>query len=115
MPFREVPVKNDGGHIPRFLGPTFLEFRTTDTDFNPLPRRVHFVNIYCVLLGGEALNLKVTFSAFCAETEMSKVLKIKAATNGLSTDRLDGRNCVIHTGPLLPHNHEVVVSIGHET
>ena len=51
---------------------------------------------------------------FCAETEMARVLKVKASTNGLSTDKFDGRNCIIHTAPLMPNNHRIIVSIGEE-
>jgi hypothetical protein len=59
--------------------------------------------------------LKTTFCAFCAETEMARVLRVKAATGGLSTDKFDGRNCTIRTEPLTPDNHKVIVSIGRET
>lgn len=114
MAFREVPVQNDGVHVPTFTGNSFLEFETTDAEFNPLPRKFQFVNIYCMLLGGEATSMKVTFCTFCAETEMARVLKVKASTNGLSTDKFNGRNCIIRTAPLMPDNHRVIVSIGKE-
>jgi hypothetical protein len=80
MAFREVPVVNDGVHIPPFTEISVLEFETMDAEFNPLPPTFHFVNIYCVLLGGEPTSMKVTFCTFCAETEMARVLKVKAAT-----------------------------------
>jgi hypothetical protein len=67
-----------------------------------------------MLLGGESTNMKVTFCTFCAETEMARALRVKASTNGLNTDKLNGRNCVIHTAPLMPDNHRVIVSIGEE-
>jgi hypothetical protein len=114
MAFREVPVKNDGVHIPEFTARSVLEFETTDAEFNPLPQKFHFVNIYCMLLGGEPTNMKVTFCAFCAETEMARALRMKASTNGLSTDKFNGRNCIIRTAPLTPDNHRVIVSIGEE-
>jgi hypothetical protein len=114
MKFREMPVENDGVHIPTFTGNSFLEFETTDVAFNPLPPRFHFVTVYCILLGGEPTRMKVTFCAFCAETEMARALKVKAATNGLSTDKLNGRNCLIRTAPLTNDSLRVIVSIGKE-
>lgn len=110
MEFREVPIEEDG----LFTGSSYLRFETTDVEFNPLRPHFHFVNIYCVLLGGEASDLKLTSCVFCAETEMSAVLKMKAATGGLSTDKFGGRNCLIHTSALQPDRHKVVVSIGNE-
>lgn len=115
MSFREVPVQKDAVHIPSFVGPSVLELETTDLEFNPLPPEFHFVNIYCLLLGGGPSRMKVTFCSFCAETEMAQMLRIKAVTGGLNTDKLDGRNCTIHTAPLKPDNHKVIVSIGKET
>lgn len=87
---------------------------TTDDHFDPLPANFHFVNAYCVLLGGESSDLKVTWCNFCAETEMADMLKIKAATKDLSTDKIEGKNCTSRTEPLLEHDHRVVISIGNE-
>jgi hypothetical protein len=115
MAFRQVPVVNDGVHIPEFASTSVLEFQTTDVEFNPLPPKFHFVNIYCVLLGGEPSRMRVTLFAFCAETEMAQMLRIKASTEGLNTDKFDGRNCIIRTTPLAPEHHRVIVSIGQET
>ena len=114
MAFQQMPIGNDGVHVPPFTGTSFLQFETTDQEFNPLPSSFHFVNIYCLLLGGEPERMKTTFASFCAETEMARVLQVKAATGGLSTDKLGGRNCLIHTSTLTPTNHEVIVSIGKE-
>jgi hypothetical protein len=115
MPFREVPIVNDGVHIPEFSGTSFLQFETTDVDFNPLPARFNFVNVYCLLLGGKPPDMRVTYSCFCAEKEMAEMLEVKARTGGLNTDKLDGRNCTIRTVPMTPENHRVIVSIGQET
>lgn len=114
MIFRETPVEDDGAHIPLFSGTSFLRYETTDVDFNPLPRRFHFVNVHCMLLGGKSSDLKLTSCAFCAETEMAAMLKMKEKTGGLSTDKFSGQNCLIHTGPLLADRHSVTVSIGQE-
>jgi hypothetical protein len=115
MNFREVPVENDGSHVPAFAGNNVLQLETTDSEFNPLPKSFHFVNVYCWLIGGDPNQLKATFVNFCAETEMSRMLKIKAATGGLNTDKFGERNCTIRTSPLAPDNHRVIVSIGRET
>jgi hypothetical protein len=113
-PFVRTPVVNDGVHIPEFTDEFVMQLVTTDGHFDPLPADFNFVNVYCVLLGGESPDLKVTWCNFCAETEMSEMLKIKAATKGLSTDKFGGRNCTIRTERLLEHSHRVVVSIGNE-
>jgi hypothetical protein len=115
LPFKEVPVQNDGEHVPEFSGASCLRFETTDAEFNPLPATFHFVNIYCFLLGGGPSDMKATYASFCAETEMAQMLRIKAIAGGLNSDKLNGRNCTIHTEPLMPDNHKVVVSIGKET
>jgi hypothetical protein len=116
MNFIEVPVENDGVHIPSFTGSTFLRCETTDIDLvGYLPSSFHFVNVYCYLIGGEPSNMKLTSCSFCGETEIARVLRVKASTAGLNTEKLDGRNCVINTSPLTADNHRVIISIGHET
>jgi hypothetical protein len=115
MPFRELPIKNDDKEPHRFSGSSFLQFESTDVEFNPLPAKFHFVNVYCFLLGGELPKMKATYCCFCAETEMAEMLRVKTATGGLSTDKLGGRNCAIHTVPLSPETCKVVVSIGMDT
>jgi hypothetical protein len=115
MPFREVPIQNDGIHVPAFSGEKILQLETTDLEFNPLPQTFHFATIYCFVLHGEGGNMKLTSCSFCAETEMAQVLRVKKTTGGLSSDKLNGRNCVVHTVPVAPDNHGVIVSIGKET
>ena len=115
MAFREVAVENDGLHPPEFASSPVLRFEATDSDFNPLPPKFNFTNIYCILLGGDSSVMKVSLSAFCAETEMAQMLRIKASTAGLNTDKFDGRNCIIRTAPLAPEQHQVTVLIGRET
>jgi len=115
MPFREVPIHGNGVHIPPFSGSTILELETTDAELNPLPAGFHFVNTYCFVLGGEPSSMRTTSCSFCAETEIAQMLKVKTVTGGLNTDKLNGRNCTIHTTALTLENHRVVVSIGKET
>lgn len=115
MPFREIPVQNDAKSVPPFSGSSVLQLETTDLEFNPLPTSFHFVIIYCFLLAGEGMQMKLTSCSFCAETEMAQVLKVKARTGGLSTDRFNGRNCTIRTELGTAENHRVTVSIGTET
>jgi hypothetical protein len=114
MPFHEVPVVDDGSRIPEFEDDSILQLETTDLEFNPLPTTCHFVNVYCLVLGAGPSDFKVSSCCFCAEKEMAQMLKIKTLTGGLSTDKLEGRNCTIRTEPLSPENHRVVVSIGKE-
>ncbi|MGC1188007.1 MAG: hypothetical protein WA871_11510 [Candidatus Acidiferrales bacterium] len=113
--FQRVPIECDGTYVPAFADGSILQLETTDADFNPLPRKFHFVCVYCLLIGDGPVDLKVTYCSFCAEREMAEVLRIKARTGGLSTDRFDGRNCTIVTSPLTPENHRLIVSIGKET
>jgi hypothetical protein len=114
MPLREIQIVDDGVHVPEFAGSSVLQLETTDLEFNPLPPRFTFVNVYCLLLGRGQSDMKVTYCCFCAEKEMAQMLKIKTATGGLNTDKLNGRNCTIRTAPLTPTNHRVVVSVGNE-
>ena len=114
LPFERVAVINDGVHVPEFTDEYVMRLVTTDKEFNPLPGTFHCVNIYCVLLGGDTTTLKVSWCTFCAETEMIDMLRIKAATGGLSTDKFGGQNCTIRTEPFAPDNHRVIVSIGNE-
>jgi hypothetical protein len=114
IPFQKMSVIDDGVHIPEFEGDSVLQLETTDLEFNPRPTAFHFVNVYCLVLGGGPSNFKVSYCCFCAEKEMAQMLKIKTETGGLSTDKLDGRNCTIRTAPLSPENHRVVVSLGKE-
>ena len=111
--FNEVPLADDSMR-PRFSGESVLRLEASDIEFNPLPRNFHFVCIYCLLLGGEPGNMKVTVSSFCAETEMAHALRMKASTGGLTTDKFDGRNCIILTEHLTPERQKVIVLIGEE-
>jgi hypothetical protein len=111
--FEETPLLNDSIRA-RFSGESVLRFETSDAEFNPLPRRFHFVCVYCLLLGGTPEDMKVTVSSFCAETEMAQALRVKASTAGLTTDKFDGRNCIILTEHLTPKRQRVIVLIGHE-
>jgi hypothetical protein len=113
--FKEVPIENDGTHVPPFMGGSVLRLETTDDNFNILPRQFHFACVYCFLLADGPTEMKLTQCSFCAETEMAEVLKVKARTGGLSTDKFDGRNCTIVTSRLTPTDHKVTVSIGRET
>ncbi len=113
--FVSTPVLKNSTQVSAFTDEFVMQLITTDDEFHPLPAKFHCVNIYCVLLGGETSNMKVTWCNFCAETEMSDMLQIKAATNGRSTDKFGSENCTILTEPFIPGNHRVVVSIGNET
>ena len=110
--FEEVPLENE--YLRAFSGGPLLRFETTDRDFNPLPRDFHFVMVYCLLIGGEPHNMKVTASSFCAETEMARSLRVIAATDGLTTDKFNGKNCIIVTEHITPEKQNVAVLIGNE-
>jgi hypothetical protein len=58
-----------------------------------LPPNPTCVPIYCWLV-----REQLTQTCFCAEKEIKRLLGIKGQTAGLSTDRLDGRNCHVWLG-----------------
>lgn len=114
FPFVGISIADGGRGNREFTDESVLRLVTTDNEFDPLPTKFQFVNVYCILMGGDAKTLKVTWCNFCAETQMADMLRIKATTNGLSTDKFGGRNCTIRTEPLESENHRMIVSIGNE-
>lgn len=64
-----------------------------------LPERSDWVNVGCVWFGDGPDTLQVAEMVFCADREMARALRIKAATDGLNTDRLGGKNCHIWPCP----------------
>jgi hypothetical protein len=113
-PFVSVPTPADAQGNRQFTDESVLQLVTTDNGFDPLPAKFQFVNVYCILMGGDTKTLKITWCNFCAETQIADMLRIKAATGGLSTDKFGGRNCTIRTETLEPENYRVIVSIGNE-
>jgi hypothetical protein len=111
--FERVPVTLPELAV-RFSGESVLELETDDAEFDPLPRTFHFVNIYCLLLAGTSDEIKVTVSNFCGETEMAQSLRMKASTGGLTTDKFEGKNCIILTQHLSADRQKVTVLIGQE-
>jgi len=115
MVFQEVFFENDGVHVPIFEQSPILQYSATEIEFAVLPSRFHPVNIHCLLFGGDEKHPKVSYTAFSAEREMAKVLRIKAATGGRSTDLFGDRNCTIRGVRFTPEQHRIVVWIGKET
>jgi hypothetical protein len=64
-------------------------------DRRVLGREFHFVPVMCLLLGRQLAEL-----TFGAETEMQRVLEVKAATGGLNTEKLSGLNLHFWLAPL---------------
>lgn len=74
----------------------------SDTLWNDLlPPPGRWVNVGCAWFGGGPDEYQVAQLVFCADADMARVLRIKAATGGLNTDLLDGRNCHIWPHPAL--------------
>jgi hypothetical protein len=72
----------------------------TDELWNSLlPERSGWVNIGCTWFAGGPDEYQVSQLVFCADTDMARVLRIKAETGGLNTDQLDGKNCHIWPFP----------------
>ncbi|MBO0700328.1 MAG: hypothetical protein J2P46_18155, partial [Zavarzinella sp.] len=62
---------------------------------NLLPAESPWVNVGCMWFGDGTDECQIARLTFCADVGMARVLRVKAATGGLNTDRLDGRNCHI--------------------
>ena len=110
--FRELLV-TDTPNPGFWAGPTILEARLPEAEFDVLPHSFRSVVAHCILLGRGA-NPTVSYSWVTIDADTARVLQIKAATGGRSTDRLGDLNCTIRTSPLTPEQHEVVISIGKE-
>jgi hypothetical protein len=55
------------------------------------------VHAYCVLLGNNCVEPKVSIAAFCLETEMTWMLEAKGVTGGKNTVHFPGRNMAVGT------------------
>src|SRR5208282_619566 len=92
-----------------------LQLRMPETEFDVLPSAYRSTVAHCILLSSDFEKTpKMSYSCFTIEADTARVLRIKQATNGLSTDRFGDRNCTIRTQGLSPEQHEVIVSIGKE-
>lgn len=87
----------------RFKGDDDLVMRPhlpPDTLWNSLlPEVSPWVNAGCVWFGDGPETLQVSQMVFCADVEIVKLLRIKAETDGLNTNLLDGKNCHIWPCP----------------
>ncbi len=64
--------------------------RLPPSDYTP-------VQSFCVLLGNNCVEPKVSTVKFCLEKEMAYMLNVKGRTRGLNTDRFPGRNIIAGT------------------
>jgi hypothetical protein len=89
----------------RFVGPDDVFVRPNlppNTMWNDLlPPMTGWVAVACMWFGDGPDDCQVARLSFCADAGMARVLRLKAATGGLNTDRLDGRNCHIWPSPRL--------------
>jgi hypothetical protein len=74
-----------------------------------LPRQPRRVMIHCMLLHQEVA--RVTFNA---DREMRRLLEVKGRTGGLSTDRLDSRNCHLFLTQVAGSKVGDVAAIAHD-
>jgi hypothetical protein len=114
MAFREVSVSGNLVESNPWEGTSILELRLPEIRFDVLPHEFRSTVVHCIWLDPDEKRPKFSYSCFTMDTEAARVLRVKAATGGLTTDRFGGRNCTIRTRPLTPEQHEVVVSIGKE-
>jgi hypothetical protein len=57
------------------------------------------VHAYCVLLGNNCLDPKISTAAFCLECEMASMLRVKGVMGGKNTLRFPGRNVIVGSRP----------------
>lgn len=79
-----------------FVGDVVLVRKHEDWDEAVLPKCLQLVGTGCLLM-----QPQVSQMMFAADRAMNDVLDMKAETRGLSTNRLDGRNChfLLPSGP----------------
>jgi hypothetical protein len=114
MGFKEVSLADQPAHNHGWNAAAILELRLPESEFDVLPRRFQSVVVHCILLGRGEKTPTFSYCWFAMDTDAARVLQIKAATRGRSTDRFGDRNLTIRTGPLYAQEHEVIVSIGQE-
>jgi hypothetical protein len=76
-----------------FEGEIILLRKPSDDLQEVLPAFYRPVPVHCILMTNEMIH-----AMFPAERGMADVLDVKGKTGGLSTDRLEGRNCHIYLG-----------------
>ncbi|HEV3387087.1 MAG TPA: hypothetical protein VG097_19870 [Gemmata sp.] len=115
MPLKETSVDNTSPMLNAWVMSSILQLRLPETEFDVLPSTYRSTVVHCILLSSDFEKTpKMSYSCFTIEEDTSRVLRIKAATNGLSTNQFGDRNCTIRTQRLTPDQHEVIVSIGRE-
>lgn len=78
-----------------FIGDSVLIERSDELIQQVLPEHFHFVPLFCWVIGE-----KLTEMIFGAEQEMARLLHVKGETNGLNTNRLNGKNLHLWLAPL---------------
>jgi hypothetical protein len=78
-----------------FIGDSVLIERSDEFIQQVLPEHFHFVPLFCWVIGE-----KLTEMIFGAEQEMARLLHVKGETNGLNTNRLNGKNLHLWLAPL---------------
>ncbi len=114
MAFREVAVRDDEQDPFAWTEQSILRLRVPEHEFDVLPSKFSSTNVHCLWFSTDHTQPKFSYSGFAVESDVARVLRIKAATDGLSTDRFGERNCTIRTTALTSQHHEVIVSIGKE-
>lgn len=114
MAFQEVAIRDVRPETNAWVGETILQLSLSEMEFDVLPREFRSVVVHCIHLSRDETAPWVSYSSFTMDTQTARVLRVKAATGGLSTDRFGDRNCTLGTGRLTSQFHEVIVSIGKE-
>src|SRR5947199_4598810 len=65
-----------------------------------LPPDYQPVRLTCLLFGGIPPDMTMSYLSFYAEKDMGRLLQVKGRTGGLSTDKLEGKNCHVTGFPV---------------
>ncbi len=99
-PMFPMAIPADGsGCQDAFAGNELHHIVISSSDVEQLPPSVFYtpVQVYCVLLGNNCIDPKMSTAAFCFEAEMAEMLRVKSVTGGKNTSRFPGRNMIVGT------------------
>lgn len=89
MAFRETPIEAASHTLNCWAESSILQLRLPELEFDVLPSTYRSTVVHCILLTSDVE--KMSYSWFTIEADTARVLRTKAATNGLSTDRFGDR------------------------
>jgi hypothetical protein len=93
----DIPPNVTGPGAEAFSGKQVQQICIATKDVEKLPPSEFTpVQVYCVMVGNNCVDPKISVAAFCFEAEMGRLLEAKTASDGKNTNRFPGRN--MHAG-----------------